>query len=43
MNDGRWATVREALDDWPKTVRLCVIVAVTRVPAPVLFWLVLRR
>lgn len=43
MNDGRWTTIREAMDDWSKTIRLCVIVTVTRVPAPVLLWLVLRR
>ena len=43
MNDGRWSTIREALDNWPKTARLCVIVTLTRVPAPILIWLAFRR
>lgn len=26
MNDGRWSAIRDALETWPKTTRLCVII-----------------
>jgi hypothetical protein len=43
MNDGRWPAIRDALGSWPKTLQLCVIITVTRVPVPVLLWLVLKH
>jgi hypothetical protein len=43
MHAGRWSTICEALDNWPKTVRLCLIIAVMQLPVPFLLWLVMGR
>jgi hypothetical protein len=31
-----WETVRYALDDWPRTARLCVIILVSETPPTLL-------
>ena len=34
----RWSTVRSALDSWPRTIRLCMILMAMTAPADV--WLI---
>ena len=37
---GKWRTVGAALQDWPHTFRLCLIVIAMNVPVGVIAWLI---
>lgn len=41
FSDAGWKTVRSALDSWPRTLRLSVIMLVAFTPPLVLGWLTL--
>lgn len=37
-----WRTVRDALNSWSKTARLCLICCAMNVPVDILAWLIRR-
>lgn len=38
----RWRTVRSALGNWPRTIRLCLIILVIGAPTHSVLWMILR-
>lgn len=43
FSDAGWKTVRSALDSWPRTLRLAVIMLVAFTPPVAVAWLVVDR
>jgi len=43
FSDAGWKTVRSALDSWPRTLRLAVIMLVAFTPPVALAWLAVDR
>lgn len=43
LGDAGWKTVRSALDSWPRTLRLSLIMLVASTPPVALAWLAVDR
>ncbi len=43
FSDAGWKTVRSALDSWPRTLRLSVIMLVAFAPPAAIAWLAVDR
>ncbi len=39
---GKWRTVGAALEDWPRTIRLCLIVISMNAPVGFILWLIIH-
>jgi hypothetical protein len=42
VSAGKWRTVGAALEDWPRTIRLCLIVMSMNAPVGFILWLILH-